>query len=1085
MHQPPTMLSRRRNQQSSTASRYPLGVSVQQSMAASGAALVESAAHMLDTAGMPALHRHLQRMAALAHQSGGAAFDRAVRQAWEQVCRDMPTRATLDRVEQIMLDPSDAAQHFRHLLIEEYLLRSQPDRGRLLDHYRREVRHTRSFANDPAVPWTTLEPVLRHFFHVALPQALGEQREVRWLLLDRREQALVDQVLDAAASHASPPDAPDDLLRALAHLPPLEQAITASEGSTISNARIQQTIVVHHGAAPPPPDLHRLYQHYQSFILETFGALDFRGILQMKNVVRLRLEDVYIPLMAHRSARVGTTSDQPRKQRRWRIPGEEDLHAPAPLHHFIRDLPMLVVLGDPGSGKSTLVRALLLALVGGRGYAEFGLHDTWLPIFFPVAAYADARTRAGGHGLAPLDYLSNYYSGLSQPDYLPLFVRALHAGRALVLFDGMDEVRGDRLGLVRALEAFIREWDAPGNRFIATSRIAGYDDAPLDESLFPRVVIQNLGDDAIRLFIERWSSAFERAGTRHRLSDALIAELELQRRIELRTRDLTAAVFTNSNVTELARNPLLLTILALIHHQGASLPDRRVDLYQVCVQALAETWHRARSLSGREVDLYLGTEKLDERFVVNLLGPAALWMQEHRPGGLVERDELEQQLAHTLINTDGLPPGRARRTAQSFVDLMHYETGLLQERGYRRYGFMHLTFEEYLAARALLESVVVDDPDDIIHRRCTDPRWREVLRLTVSAASQREAQHLILHMLNAPTTPETAGRPVVLAGECLLDIGRNSATQHAWSAVLDHLLALLENPQIALATRLEGGLVLGKLGDPRLLDLRTGTAAAAPYWCPIEPQHREPQGTHGTSFQLARLPVTNSEYQQFVEAGGYRQPQWWTPNGWQFLQPGGHANDEPALSILRPSQWDQPAFAAPNQPVVGVSWYEAAAYCAWLTDQGHRAGWLPTRAIIRLPTSHEWQCAAGSTDRRRYPWGDALPTPEHANYDATAIHAPSAVGCFPLGQAACGALDLAGNVWEWTCSHHAEDCPERVLADFTPEQQPIIHGGAFNWSHEYLQISRHYWFSPAQQRNLVGFRLVRVEHHQLPNKVQP
>lgn len=1082
MLKPPTMLNRLRRQQGAGTARHPLAANIQQGIAASGAALAQH--WQADDAPDPdaALHRYIQRMAALTHEPVSGGMERAVRQAWEQVSRDTPARATLAALERLLLDQSRVAQQFRRMLIEEYLLRSQPDRGRLLDHYRRAVRHARHLPTDHLLPWTTLEPVLRHLFQVALPQAFSEQRELRWLLLDRREQAIIDALMLQAATHANQQHAADDLLYALANPLPLGQAITASEGSTITNAHIQQTIVVQREALPPPPDLLRLYHRYQSFILETFGALDFRGILQMKNVVRLRLEDVYIPLMAHRSVRLGTASDTPRKPRRWRVPGEEDLHAPAPLHHFIRDLPMVVVLGDPGSGKSTLVRAMLLALASGRGYAEFGLHDAWLPIFFPVAAYADARSRAGGHGLAPLDYLARYYSGLSQPDYLPLFLRALQAGHAMVLFDGMDEVRGDRLGLVRALEAFIREWDAPGNRFIATSRIAGYDDAPLDESLFPRVVIQHLSDAAIRLFIERWSSAFEQAGTHHRLSDALIAELELQRRIELRTRTLTAAVFTNSNVTELARNPLLLTILALIHHQGASLPDRRVDLYQVCVQALAETWHRARSLSGREVDLYLGNEKLDERFIVNLLGPAALWMQEHRPGGLIERDELEQQLAHTLTLTDGLPPGRARRTAQSFVDLMHYETGLLQERGYRRYGFMHLTFEEYLAARALLESVVVDNPDDIIHRRCTDPRWREVLRLTVSAASQREAQHLIRHMLSAPTTPDTAGRPVVLAGECLLDIGRNSATQQAWNAVITELLALLDNPQIALTSRLAGGLVLGELGDPRLLDIRTGTAPAAPYWCAVVP---EEHGNLPYPFQIARLPVTNTEFERFVEAGSYRQQQWWTRAGWQFVQPGGHSEGNPAQSIMRPSHWDQPAFAAPNQPVVGVSWYEAAAYAAWLTDQGHRAGWLPANRVLRLPTSLEWQCAASGQDRRRYPWGDAIPTAEHANYDATATHAPSAVGCFPRGRAACGALDMAGNVWEWTCSHHAADRPNQVQPDFAPEQQPIIHGGAFNWSHEYLQISKHYWFSPAQRRNLVGFRLVQIDRSQLPKEVQP
>jgi len=1064
MSRPAAMRNPLRRKRGSPAVQ-PLSHALQQSFAASGTALLEQLAQVSEQASFLALHRYAERLVALRDQPPSPAWEQAVQQAWEQTSRDPHAQPFGAALHLLLSSTQPVVAQLRDMLIAEYFFRSQPDRGRLLDAYRHEVRQ-----QHPELPaWATIEPALRHFWQVALRHALSEQRELRWLLLDRREQALVEQLgsLNCNDDHAVAQTT--RLLQALTHLP--TQAIAASEGSTITHASIQQTFVLGANGTPPAPDLAQLYHRYQSFILETFGTLDFRGILQMKNVVRLRLEDVYIPLYARRVVRVGSSSPTPpRKQRRWRIPGEEDVHAPAPLHQFIRDHAMLVVLGDPGSGKSTLVRALLLALVSGRGHAEFGLHDAWLPIFFPVAVFADARSRNGGHSLAPLDYLTSYYTGLSQPDYAPLFLRALHAGRALVLFDGLDEVRGDRLGLVRCLEALIREWDAPGNRFIATSRVAGYDDAPLDPDLFTCVALQELDDDAIRLFISRWSGAFERAGTQHRLSDALIAELELQRRVEIRTRDLTAAVFTNANVTALARNPLLLTILALIHHQGASLPDRRVDLYQVCVQALAETWHRARSLSGREVDLYLGNEKLDERFVVNLLGPAALWMQEHRPGGLVERDELEQNLAQTLIQTDGLPPGRARRTAQSFVELMHYETGLLQERGYRRYGFMHLTFEEYLAARALLESVVVANPDAIIHHRCVDPRWREVLRLTVAAASQREAQHLILHMLAAPTTPTTAGRPAVLAGECLLDIGRNSATQQAWLAVREQLVGLLADARIPLATRLAGGLVLGRLGDPRLLDIRTGTSATGTYWCAVPTM---------PACNIARLPVTNAEFGLFMAAQGYQQQAWWTANGWRFVQDPAHA--EP---LVQPSHWNHAAFAAPNQPVVGVSWYEAAAYCAWLTDQGRRAGWLAPTAMLRLPTSAEWYAAATHSEGRPYAWGDAPPTPEHANYDATAVHAPTAVGCFPQGQAACGALDLAGNVWEWTCTLHCPN-PNASLElspqpDFTPDQQPIIRGGAFNWSHEYLHNQQHYWFSAAQRRNLVGFRLVRVDHAAAP-----
>ncbi len=1079
------------------ACSHPLGCA----LSAAGAALATLEPPRPTPAGQPHWHtlqHKLKQLAGPLPTPIAGSIAAATEQAWERLWHDYPEiGGTYEPIATLLHGDTPELQHFRQLALEELLLSSQPNLGRLLDCYRRHVRHSAAVADSPLPRWLEVEPVLLLFLRVLLPQALYQHAELRPLLLDEEERDLLDQVRSRAAGQQPASTMhTETLLAELEHLPTLDQHITASEGSTI--AQVQQTIVLHQqrDAATAMPDLAALYRRYQGFLIENFGLLDFRGILHLQNAVRLRLEDVYVPLAGQRTHASSAT----------RLPGPGHLqrvarsrsvmscdhlnaHAVIPLHDLVRDLPCLVVLGDPGAGKSTLVRSLLLALAQGQGQQQFGIEGVWLPIFFPIAAFAEARSAAGQHDLAPLDYLSIYYQGLSQPNYSILFRRALLAGRALVLFDGIDEVRGDRLAMVRCLEAFVREWDAPGNRFITTSRIAGYDDAPLDENLFACITVQPLTDAGIRSFIARWSNAYERAGAHDLPTDPQVAELELQRRTEAHTSDLSAAVFTDPHVTALARSPLLLTILALIHHEGARLPDRRVDLYRLCVEALAETWNRARSLSGREIDVYLGSEKLDERFVVNLLGPAALWMREESPGGLVERSDLEQQIAATLVQTDGLPHGRARRLAQSFVDLMRRETGLLQERGYQRYGFLHLTFEEYLAARALLESVTVHDPDALVHARCTDPGWREVLRLMVAAAPQREAQRLLLHLLAAPTSSETYGRPVVLAGECLLDIGRNSATQRAWSAVEEHLVTLMSNPAPTFANRLAAGEVLGKLDDPRLLDVQSGNAPACPYWCPIEAgafwyssdhtRRRLQQARLPRCYAIARFPVTNAEYARFIAAGGYHTRRWWSAVGWAFLQPGGHPSplDDPAQFITHPSHWEHPSFSEPNQPVVGVSWYEASAYCAWLTHQGHTIGWLPATATIRLPTSLEWERAARHTDQRHYPWGDTEPDSDYANSAESDMHCPTPVGCYPLGAAACGALDMAGNVWEWTATL-TDEC-EQVAPrnDFTLTEKPAIRGGAFNWSRDYLHCGAAYWFSPGHRQNLVGFRIVRSDEH--------
>ena len=115
--------------------------------------------------------------------------------------------------------------------------------------------------------------------------------------------------------------------------------------------------------------------------------------------------------------------------------------------------------------------------------------------------------------------------------------------------------------------------------------------------------------------------------------------------------------------------------------------------------------------------------------------------------------------------------------------------------------------------------------------------------------------------------------------------------------------------------------------------------------------------------------MTNSEYRRFIEAGGYQEQRWWTDNGWQDKG-----------NRTQPSYWDNATYNQPTQPVVGVIWYEAAAYCAWLTEVARTAHWLVANASIRLPTSLEWERAARGVDQRRYLWGNEAPDVERANY---------------------------------------------------------------------------------------------------------
>ena len=164
------------------------------------------------------------------------------------------------------------------------------------------------------------------------------------------------------------------------------------------------------------------------------------------------------------------------------------------------------------------------------------------------------------------------------------------------------------------------------------------------------------------------------------------------------------------------------------------------------------------------------------------------------------------------------------------------------------------------------------------------------------------------------------------------------------------------------------------------------------------------------AFLIDRHEVSNARFARFVDDGGYRTRQYWTNEGWRWVQ---------SNQISAPLYWGQPDFGLPQQPVVTVSWYEAYAYCLW--------------AAKRLPDEAEWEKAARGTDGRLYPWGNGWDC-TLGNFDDEVIVSPGAnecagrdghnltapVGSYENGQSLYHVHDMVGNVWEWTLSRFAE-----------------------------------------------------------------
>jgi iron(II)-dependent oxidoreductase len=225
------------------------------------------------------------------------------------------------------------------------------------------------------------------------------------------------------------------------------------------------------------------------------------------------------------------------------------------------------------------------------------------------------------------------------------------------------------------------------------------------------------------------------------------------------------------------------------------------------------------------------------------------------------------------------------------------------------------------------------------------------------------------------------------------------------------------------------------------------------------------------SFFIDTTPVTNAAYQAFIEEGGYGDRRWWTAEGWDHIR--AHDIEAPLFWRREGGQWLRRRFGVtevvpPDEPVLHVCWYEADAYARW--------------AGRRLPTEAEWEKAARhdpASDRStRYPWGDADPTPEHANLGQRHLR-PAPAGSYPAGASPLGVRQLIGDVWEWTSSDLDPypgfvAFPYREYSEvfFGPEYK-VLRGGSFAVDPVACRGTFRNWDYPIRRQIFSGFRTAR------------
>ena len=910
-----------------------------------------------------------------------------------------------------------------------------------------------------------------------------EPNAVRLVVLDRAARQLRALTLVWDPRGATDGDVEGGaFVRGTGELDEYEQPLSLRPGC---DHRLPASLPVTPPAEPALPDL----APYFGFLVERHEHLEMPG-LEGCNVRKLPLEHVYVRL-ALRRATAPDGGGRGRGRGKRGAAAADDAQAEAlagaPDDGLSGALGVrkLALIGDPGAGKSTVLRYIALHLARALRHGTPLPEDMAfagappIPLLLPVPAVADALRAAGELDRAQVGIAAWHAVLAGELRDRGVAVdaagveRLLAHGGVLLLLDGLDEVSGqrDRDRLVDATATLAESCRGPEerpNRVILTCRTRAWAGGRR-LAAFEEAELLPLDRAAVGDLVTRWWSA-ARADEREARE---LARAEL------------AAIDRSLPVQRIATNPLMLTLLCILFHRRRSFPEERARLYHECVQDLL-----GRHAS--QLERWGGTAVAER-----LLRRLALALQEARTQSGERRDELDRAEAVAVLVASGeataaADPGEA-------LNALALHVGLLRARE-ATVAFHHRTFQEFLVAR---EAADQPSPRAYLGDRLTDPAWAEVVTLTagvLAMSGQNRVRAFLTEILGDATEPIDARAPrVALAAQCLADL-------EAWQlppdvlqpvrAAVTPVVGILTDPQqtAPLETRVVVAEAFGRVGDPRLTDAaRWVTVPAGRFWRGTENggQDRErPAGwVHVPELAIARWAVTVGEYAAFVEARGYEERGWWSAAGWDW-RVGKVRFDwdhRPESGVIpAPADWSGQLGRPGNHPVTGVSWFEAEAFCRWTTEESGagRAG-----LVVRLPSEAEWEKAARGGEslrdgaknplpKREYPWGNAYEK-ANANGPELRLRTTTPVGLFPAGHGPCGTWDQAGNIWEWCEDDWHDDykgapTDGRARVDEPRGRGRVLRGGSFFYGAGALRAAGRDWSEAGDRSDHFGFRCVRV-----------
>jgi formylglycine-generating enzyme required for sulfatase activity/energy-coupling factor transporter ATP-binding protein EcfA2 len=868
---------------------------------------------------------------------------------------------------------------------------------------------------------------------------------------------------------------------------------------------IQQTIYNYYQSAPGHAALDdkqfaRFLSEYQVWIGNTYNLARLYGLeaIQAEHKQRVRsLGDVFVPLTLRQFAplereEIETLAkferDKPAQRQAYLelVRHKRETNEPIALKNLLLQNQRLAIIGGAGCGKSTLLAFLAASLsVNAQQGAPlpFALPQgvkTLVPLIIPLRFFrkyqetwhAAPTERLHDKGLGTLagfikDYLMRRSAALRLSE--DFFDRLLLGGGCLVMLDGLDEVvsRHERGRVKQLIEDLVHQ-DYPKNHYIVTAREAGYQqEAVFSQDDFARFDVQPLERDEIAFLVEKWCLQLYPNAVEDKTQELMAAIDDLNaRRVE-------------QNLDPLISTPLMTTMVVSVSFGEKKLPHERAKLYEAAVTVILQAQYLRDDVDDAQQDLINWGGSWEEQR--DWLEQLALEMHKGGSAGAAVDEERVRDILRPTLASDKL---------EQFIKAVRLRGGLFQEVA-ESFQFVHLTFQEFLAARRLTKQR--KDAWAELAPRLADSWWRETLLLLYGFARVDWKEYAEQYLEWLSTQPNDSPRYLAgleLAGAAVLELEIPNLELQAQQAKL--VIAAIENHG-TIGTgilRANAGNVLARLDDKRagvgvnengLPDLLFCEISAGDFIMgdTLDDYGGKKEITYAKldqPYYITRYPITNAQFDAFVaDENGYRKNDWWTQAGLKWR--GNRTANEKYGGV----------FDLPNHPVVNVRWYEAVAFCRWMDDKLKAKSqklkvWRNNQVetfsfellTCHLPTEAEWEKAARTRDGRKYPWGPTITT-EHANYDDTGIGATSAVGCFPKGTNEYGVLDMSGNVWEWCATKWVANYQEYDNQEdnrLEGESTRVLRGGAFNYNVRSARCAFRLNVLPHSRNRARGFRVV-------------